>query len=65
LFAREQSELRADTWAAHGRQCAVADRGASELERVRLDLEAQPARIAREAQEPGRVIDEAPLVEDA
>ena len=64
-LAGEQAQLGADPGPAHRRQRAAAAGVVGERARVRLDGEAKAAGVAGEAQQPRRVIDEAPVVEHA
>ena len=59
----EQPQLVADPCAADRAQRAGGERRVDELTGVRLDLEPEPGAVAGEPQQPGRVVDEARVVE--
>ena len=64
-LGEREAQLVADPRARDGGERARGDRLAGQLARARLDLEAEPGAVAREAPEARRVVEERPVVQHA
>ncbi len=64
-FGQRQAQLGAEALSGERAQGAAGDRRGQQLSGVRLDLEAQARGVARESQDPRRVVAEACVVQDA
>ncbi len=64
-LAEREPQLAADPRARHPLGVPARDRGRRELGRVRLELEAQPRRVARDPPQPRGVVAEARVVQHA